>query len=70
MKIQAEKCLVPQCKKPNATARGLCLVHYNNAAQIVHRKQTTWEELERKGKVKIAKSNIKYSYVKDYFLGD
>ena len=69
-KIQAEKCLVPQCQRASMTCRGLCISHYNAAAQMVHRKQTTWAELEEKGKVKSALTNVSYSYVKNYFLGD
>ena len=69
-KIVVEKCLLPLCQRGAATTRGLCPSHYNAAAQMVHRKQTTWEQLEKKGKVKSALTSVKYTYVKDYFLGE
>lgn len=49
MKPKSVNCLFPKCAKP-VVRRGLCDTHYSTAAQMIHRKKTTWEKLIREGK--------------------
>jgi len=47
-------CLYPNCqsKQPLGRARGLCNTHYQAAYLLVKKGRTTWEDLEKRGKVK------------------
>lgn len=60
----------PDCPRP-ASVRGLCHTHYMCAAQLVSRKQTSWKELEKTGKVKPRKKNRGYpkGTSQKWFLG-
>lgn len=44
-------CQFPKCPETRIFSRDLCQRHYNYAAQLVHRKQTTWAKLESLGTV-------------------
>lgn len=43
-------CLVPTCDR-EARSRGLCINDYNKACRLVREGKTSWEKLERQGKV-------------------
>lgn len=58
-------CLVPKCKTESKT-RGLCATHYMYAHRLVARGKTSWEQLEREGKVLASHSNP--NPIKDWFL--
>jgi hypothetical protein len=45
-----DKCLHPECIR-EASTRGLCHQCHVNAAMLVHRGKTTWDDLEARGKV-------------------
>ena len=57
-------CIVPECNTI-ATTRGNCDTHYQQAHRLVRDKKTTWEELEKNGKVKSSNRSKKSE---DWFL--
>lgn len=46
------QCIVPRCDAPDYHSRGLCNNHRTQAALLVRRGDTTWEELEALGLAK------------------
>ena len=64
-------CIFPECEDEGWYSRGLCRKHYMIASGMVWRRQTTWQDMERKGLVKKANrpGRHKGSKTQDYFLG-
>lgn len=50
MKKDSSKCLTPECER-KSKARGLCLPCYKVAGRLVVKEETTWEKLEKAGKI-------------------
>ena len=48
---RTEKCLYDKCQSKEHS-RGLCCKHYNRVMVFIKKGLTTWEELEKKGKVR------------------
>jgi hypothetical protein len=44
--------MYPECGSGHVVAKGLCQKHYQVAFNLVKRGRTTWDELERQGKVR------------------
>lgn len=61
-----QKCLVPECKNI-AVTRGLCNSCYSYARKLVSRKQATWEQLEKNGKILPKNSQ---DFKMKWFLGE
>ena len=51
-------CLNPECKI-EARVRGLCDSCYNAAGRLVREEKTSWEKLEKAGKVRPHKTKTK-----------
>lgn len=67
-KLKKPKCRFPGCQNTPVT-RENCPTHYRAVAQMVHRKQTTWEEQERCGRVGPANQQRgRKPVVRDYYL--
>ena len=60
----SNKCLRPDCTRP-ARCRGLCPNDYQVALKMVQKGETTWKELEKKGKVR---PKTERATVKNWFL--
>jgi len=60
-------CLYPSCSDPPST-RGLCKLHYQHAYRLVQGGETTWDQLEKDGK--IAPSGSRAGEASDWFLND
>jgi hypothetical protein len=64
---KSDSCLFPDCPRP-VNCRGLCHTHYSTVAQMVHRKKTTWAQLEADGKVtKPTGQRGRPPHVREYF---
>lgn len=63
-KLARGQCVYPECEKGIAS-RGLCQKHYANVLRLIHRKITTWEELQKQGKIPKGKP----SEVEEWALG-
>jgi|694.fasta_scaffold00471_7 hypothetical protein len=61
------KCLVPGCKN-KAFSRGLCRFDYMSAWALVKAGDTTWEELEKAGKVLPKSGNLRRERARDFLL--
>lgn len=48
--MKKSKCLKPNCGR-ESKSRGLCLKDYKAAAKLIKAGETTWEKLEKAGKV-------------------
>lgn len=66
--VSAHSCKFPDCEK-KANARGLCDVHYTHAYLMVKRKKTTWDKLEKAGKVNPKIEKPAKPTFKDWLLG-
>ena len=62
-------CIVPDCRRASY-CRGICHSHYNSATKLIERKQTTWDKLEKSGKVEPTHNRKGYGKNQAYFLGD
>lgn len=54
MRFNADKCMFPNCSNTEY-ARGLCAACYSSARRLVLTNRTSWEKLERDGKVKLGR---------------
>lgn len=45
-----QRCMMPGCLE-NASCRGLCMKCYSMANRLVQQGRTTWEQLEKNGKI-------------------
>ncbi len=68
--VKAFECLYPDCKSTEHRARGLCIRHYQALAQLVHRGQATWDDLERRGKIRPVGDRTAYQQIKQWALGN
>ena len=66
--IEKFKCIVPDCDANRHYGRGLCNTHYMSVFQIVKRGFTTWDDLERRGKILPPHQKNRYSLIKDWAL--
>jgi hypothetical protein len=66
--MKVNDCLFPKCKN-SIHSRGLCSAHYHTASRQVANGMTTWEKLERSGKVKVAAKRGRKPKVRNHFLG-
>lgn len=62
-----KSCLYPGCTSSPIT-RGLCKIHYQYAYRLVQGGKTTWEQLEKEGKV--APKSKKVEEITNWFLND
>lgn len=62
-----QKCLVPFCDNRTIHIRGLCKTCYLTMAQMVHRKKTTYERLEKDGKI-LPKKRRSRTFLQEWFI--
>lgn len=61
------KCIVPDCDANRSYGRGLCVTHYGSIHHMIRRGITTWDDLEKRGKV-LPKSEGRRSRFKAWAL--
>ncbi len=63
-------CLAPSCSH-KVTTRGLCAAHYAFAYRLVKEGKTTWEKLEKRGRITppLRRGPKASQHLEDYFLG-
>ncbi len=67
--VEKAKCLRTDCERPSAS-RGLCLSCYHSAQRLVKEGRTTWDTLEKAGKVLAVRYRAGTGAVVGYFLDD
>jgi hypothetical protein len=66
MKTKKDKCLNPECKRPQY-CRGLCFACYQYCRRIIAQGRASWEKLEAAGKVR-PRAGREMAEVREWFM--